>query len=220
MKVRINEIFYSIQGEGRNAGIPAIFVRFQGCQLRCPWCDTGGALDKDKGKELSVEDILDQVAQYPCHHVVITGGDPSLQPLALEALARTLKDKGYSLEMETSGFSPVAVATCLLFDQINVGLKLPEPQQQVKPSYYTSAVNHYLPLAMADFKIVVDCAEDAEFIKNNIELNLGVNKKRIFLMPQGADIEEQNKNSQLVIELCKISGYMFSPRLHILCGIR
>ena len=220
MKARINEIFYSIQGEGRNAGKPSIFIRFQGCQLRCPWCDTSGALDKNKGKEMDTAEITSSIKGYPCKHVVITGGDPSMQPLALGELAGTLSRKGYTLEMETSGFSLIDVKTCQLFQQLNIGLKLPEPQQELKESYYQEAARHYLQFPQVDFKIVVDCRKDAEFIHNKIEKALKVPPERIFLMPQGADVMEQAKNSDLVIELCKEMGYMFSPRLHIIHGVR
>ena len=91
MQYKINEIFYSIQGEGHNAGCAAVFVRFSGCNLRCPFCDT----QHEEGTMMSVEDICNEVTQYPASLVVLTGGEPSLfvdAPLcdALHALGKTI----------------------------------------------------------------------------------------------------------------------------------
>lgn len=73
--MRVNEIFYSLQGEGFHAGTPAVFVRFSGCNLKCSFCDTL----HDRFKDMSEEDIMQEVAKYPASHVVITGGEPVLQ---------------------------------------------------------------------------------------------------------------------------------------------
>ncbi len=96
---RINEIFYSLQGEGRWAGRPAVFVRFSGCNLRCPFCDT----DFTDYTEMSAEDILGRVRQLggDCRFVVITGGEPTLQ--VDDKLTALLRGQGYFLAMETNG---------------------------------------------------------------------------------------------------------------------
>ena len=72
--MRINEIFYSLQGEGRFTGVPAVFVRLAGCNLRCPFCDT----DFTSVTETSAADIVREVKRYPARHVVLTGGEPTL----------------------------------------------------------------------------------------------------------------------------------------------
>ena len=73
--MRINEIFYSIQGEGRYAGMPAVFVRFAGCNLRCPFCDT----EFESYTEMTEDEIVAAVISYPANHVILTGGEPTLQ---------------------------------------------------------------------------------------------------------------------------------------------
>ena len=73
--MRVNEIFYSLQGEGYHSGTPAVFVRLSGCNLKCPFCDT----QHESGTEMSDEEIVEQVRQYPARMVVVTGGEPSLQ---------------------------------------------------------------------------------------------------------------------------------------------
>ena len=73
--MRVNEIFYSIQGEGRYTGTPAIFIRLAGCNLRCNFCDT----EHQPYQDLTEEEIMRQIADFPADHVVITGGEPMLQ---------------------------------------------------------------------------------------------------------------------------------------------
>ena len=76
--MRINEIFYSLQGEGRHTGTPAVFVRFAGCNLKCSFCDT----DHSRSVEMTEEEIVEEVRQFPARFVVITGGEPSMQVTA------------------------------------------------------------------------------------------------------------------------------------------
>lgn len=96
--MRVNEIFYSIQGEGAMAGTPAIFVRFSGCNLKCPFCDT----NHEPYKEMTEEDILYWVAQYPADWVIFTGGEPTLQ-LTDELVKRIHEECRKSVAIETNG---------------------------------------------------------------------------------------------------------------------
>lgn len=98
---RINDIFYSLQGEGRNTGRAAIFIRFAGCNLKCPFCDT----DFAQYEEMSDEDILNRIKSYPSRFVVLTGGEPSLQ--VDRQLVDLLHKHGYELAMETNGTYPI-----------------------------------------------------------------------------------------------------------------
>lgn len=99
--MKVNEIFYSLQGEGFNAGTPAVFVRFAGCNLQCPFCDTDFAV----GTEMTEEDIAAQVVRYPASLVVITGGEPSLQ--LTESLVDALHWQGRRVAVETNGTHPL-----------------------------------------------------------------------------------------------------------------
>lgn len=94
---KINEIFYSIQGEGRNAGRAAVFIRFSGCNIKCPFCDT----KHQKGKEMSDLEIINQIAKYPCRFVILTGGEPTLYVDA--DFVDKLHHKGYEVAIETNG---------------------------------------------------------------------------------------------------------------------
>jgi 7-carboxy-7-deazaguanine synthase len=110
--MRISEIFYSLQGEGIHQGLPMVFVRTQGCNLAegyggCRWCDTAYAQESIGGEELSIEAVVREVSKYRCPKVCITGGEPLWQP-ELGELMRTLGERGYWLEVETSGSLSVA----------------------------------------------------------------------------------------------------------------
>lgn len=96
----VNEIFFSIQGEGTRAGQPCAFVRLTGCPLRCVWCDTAYAFYE--GERRSEDEILAEIGRYPCRLVEITGGEPLAQPAAFPFIARLL-DEGWQVLVETSG---------------------------------------------------------------------------------------------------------------------
>lgn len=98
--LRITEIFFSLQGEARTAGLPTVFVRLTGCPLRCQYCDTAYAFSG--GELLSLDAILEQVASYRPRYVCVTGGEPLAQPNCLPLLEK-LCDAGYQVSLETSG---------------------------------------------------------------------------------------------------------------------
>lgn len=101
--MKVNEIFYSIQGEGRHAGFAAVFIRLSGCNLKCPFCDT----DFSQSKQMTVEEIVKEVCSLSnkCRFVVITGGEPTLQDCV--PLIEALHAKGYKVAMETNGTNQV-----------------------------------------------------------------------------------------------------------------
>ena len=95
--LRVNEIFYSLQGEGYFTGTPAIFIRLSGCNLSCPFCDT----DHGEGILMEWNEMVDDIKKYPARHVVITGGEPTLQ--LTEGFVELLHDSGYFVQIETNG---------------------------------------------------------------------------------------------------------------------
>jgi 7-carboxy-7-deazaguanine synthase len=102
--LRVNEIFHSIQGESTHAGRPCVFVRLTGCPLRCVWCDTAYAFHE--GAPMSVAAVVDRVAVYRCKLVEVTGGEPLVQPDAID-LMRALIERGHEVLLETSGSLPI-----------------------------------------------------------------------------------------------------------------
>ncbi len=102
--LNVSEIFYSIQGESTYAGLPCVFVRLQGCNLRCSWCDTEFALNaKKERKRLSSDEIIGNIKKYDCKYVCITGGEPLMQKKTSELLS-LLCNNGFSVSLETNGF--------------------------------------------------------------------------------------------------------------------
>lgn len=99
-RLRITEIFHSLQGESVTVGLPTVFIRLTGCPLRCQYCDTAYAFSGGELREL--EDILHEVATYQCRYICVTGGEPLAQPGCTALLAK-LCDAGYSVSLETSG---------------------------------------------------------------------------------------------------------------------
>jgi 7-carboxy-7-deazaguanine synthase len=102
--LKVNEIFFSIQGEGTRAGRPCVFVRLTGCPLRCHYCDSRYAFEE--GRERSPDDVLGEIARYPCRLVELTGGEPLAQPESFGFVTR-LADEGWEVLVETSGHVPL-----------------------------------------------------------------------------------------------------------------
>jgi 7-carboxy-7-deazaguanine synthase len=106
MSLKVNEIFYSIQGESSYAGLSCVFVRLTGCNLRCTYCDTRYAYDE--GRDMGIDEIIDRVASYRCGLVEITGGEPLIQKEA-PRLVSALLEKGFHLLLETNGSQDIGI---------------------------------------------------------------------------------------------------------------
>jgi len=104
--MKVNEIFYSLQGEGVYTGTAAVFLRLSGCNMKCWFCDTKG---HEQGTEMTEEEIAERVSQYPARHIVITGGEPTMQLNA--RLTRLLHEKGFFIQIETNGALPLKDGT-------------------------------------------------------------------------------------------------------------
>src|SRR5690348_4022704 len=107
--MRIAEIFYSVQGEGRLTGVPSAFVRTSGCNLRCHFCDSPYTSWEPEGEGLTVEEVLKRLAHFPTRHAVITGGEPLIAP-GIEDLCAGLRERGYHITIETAATVYKAVA--------------------------------------------------------------------------------------------------------------
>ncbi|HXV76292.1 MAG TPA: radical SAM protein [Candidatus Polarisedimenticolaceae bacterium] len=104
VKLVVNEVFHSIQGESSHAGRPCVFVRLTGCNLRCVWCDTAYAFHE--GEETTIEAVVAEVARFGCRLVEVTGGEPLLQPAAVPLMTRLL-EAGHEVLLETGGSLPI-----------------------------------------------------------------------------------------------------------------
>jgi 7-carboxy-7-deazaguanine synthase len=134
-RLRINEIFYSLQGEARTVGFPTVFVRLTGCPLRCVWCDTEYAFTE--GGWMEIDAVVAEVGRYVARYVTVTGGEPLAQPACRELLRR-LCDGGYDVSLETSGAFDIAGIDARV--SVVMDLKAPGSGEQARNRYENIAL--------------------------------------------------------------------------------
>ena len=216
----INEIFCSLQGEGFLAGVPSVFVRLAGCPLQCKWCDTKYAWDQRAGEDYGIYDIVETVQQWPCKFIVITGGEPMINPDLLQ-FVRQLKAAGKHITIETAGIAYIPDMPC---DLMSISPKL---NNSVPDDAKSSAAHKDSRLDIAvlqelidnyeyQLKFVIDSQDDLPEIQQTIEKIGSVNPEKVMLMPQAATRDEFFTKSPIVANMCKQSGFTFSQRLQVL----
>jgi len=209
---RIAEIFFSIQGEGPTAGLPAVFIRLQGCSVGCRWCDTKYSWDPAAGRAVDLDELMSQAGSYPCRRVVITGGEP-LESSLFFPLVSTLKDEQFDIEVETSGTVEPPLRSGREI-QWNVSVKLAGSGVEEGRRINSAAIRRFLEYH-AWWKFVVAGDEDlAEALR--LAERFALPRERILLQPEALRREELIERSPWVIEACKRHGFRFSPRLHVM----
>ncbi len=214
-----NEIFYSLQGEGRLVGVPSVFVRFAGCLLRCRWCDTKFAWEEKSGHNYGIAEIVNTIQSWPCQYVVITGGEPMINP-ELPELLEKLKVFNKHITIETAGTVYVPDLPC---DLMSISPKLSNSSPD-DPEL--AAVHEKLRLDLAalrqlidnyeyQLKFVVDSQDDLEEINQTIQKVGNIKPEKVMLMPQAAMRDELAEKSEIVVEMCKQTGFAFCQRLQI-----
>ena len=214
--MKIAELFYSIQGEGSLVGVPSVFIRTTGCNLRCSWCDTPYTSWQPEGTELSLDEILDQVRAFPARHAVVTGGEPLIQP-EIVPLTERLRGAGLHITVETAGtvFQPVAC------DLMSISPKLansvPEgawsarhDRLRIQPETLSELMRRY----DYQLKFVIRAPEDLPEVRDLVAA-LAADPARVILMPEGVAPEELRERGIWLAEICKQEGFRFSPRLHV-----
>jgi 7-carboxy-7-deazaguanine synthase len=219
--VQIAEIFYSIQGEGRLVGMPSVFIRTSGCNLRCVWCDTPYTSWAPEGKKWSIRETLWEVAKYPSRHTVVTGGEPFLAA-EIEELTAGIKRLGSHITIETAAtlFKPVAC------DLVSMSPKLANstPWRRAKGKFAKmhekARLNFEVMQLFIDtydyqLKFVVDQREDFDEIEEILGRLKNVDRSRVLIMAQGKTRRELRDKTKWIIEACKEYGFRYTPRLHI-----
>ena len=220
----ISEIFYSIQGEGELTGVPSVFVRTAGCNLRCAWCDTPYASWKPEGKEMSVDAIVDEINKHPTRYVVLTGGEPMVAK-DIHELTMKLAILKKHITIETAGTVLPSGISCHLasvspkFSNSTPAAGTIEDawierheERRWRPPVLSEWVTNYTH----QFKLVVQSEADAS--EALVALQFGVpelKNDRIYLMPEGTDSETLSKRRSWLIDFCKQKGYRYCNRLHI-----
>ncbi len=220
----ISEIFHSIQGEGELTGVPSVFVRSSGCNLRCNWCDTPYASWNPEGTTMSVNEIVAKVRSYPAaKHVVLTGGEPMVAK-EMPALARELKQLGYHLTIETAASLPPDGIAC---DLASLSPKLGNsaPDNRLSETWRNKHESlRWQPEVVAtwitnydyQFKFVIAEESDVTELETMLaELKIEIPGHKIMLMPEGISMDVLRERATWLAELCKKRGYRYAHRLQI-----
>lgn len=191
---RINDIFYSLQGEGRNTGRATVFIRFAGCNLRCPFCDT----EFSEYREMSDADILAAISAYPSRFVVLTGGEPTLQADA--GFIALLHSNGYEVAMESNGTHRPAAPV----DWLTVS-----PKQA-----YTGATGRLAVTRCDELKVIFDGETEVS--------DCGIEAGYYYLQPCDTGDEARNRaiTEACVDYICKHPKWRLSLQTHKMIGFK
>ncbi len=219
----ISEIFHSLQGEGELTGVPSVFVRTSGCNLRCNWCDTPYASWTPEGVQMRVDEIVDEVKKHPAKHVVLTGGEPMVAK-EIYGLAAALKRLGYHITIETAAtIAPEGIACDLA--SLSPKLRNSDPDDRLPAAWrekhdatrwQPEVVRAWLAAYGYQLKFVVAQVADVDEIEGMLaQLGGAIPRSKVLLMPEGTTVEALRAKAGWLGELCKVRGYRYAPRLHI-----
>ncbi len=201
--LKINEIFYSIQGETTYVGLPTVFVRLTACNLRCTYCDT--KYSYYEGENQSLEDIITEIASHKTPYVCITGGEPLLQK-EVHILMKQLCDQGYKLSLETSGSKNIQDVD----PRVKIILDVKTPDSGAADSFLTENLLH--TTSSTEFKFVVCSEKDFVWSENFCRQHNLFEKFVVLYSPSYGQVSErwlaeiilqQNSSARLQLQLHK-----------------
>jgi 7-carboxy-7-deazaguanine synthase len=218
----ISEIFQSIQGEGKLMGVPSVFVRTSGCNLRCTWCDTPYASWNPEGEKLSIAEITKKVEEQRTKHVVITGGEPMIMPEIVE-LCATIKSAGHHITIETAA----TVFSLVQLDLASLSPKLSNSTPHERENGRFAAAHERLRLNIPviqqfidtspDFQLKFVVSDETDLVEIQTVLTQlhGWTPADVLLMPEGIDASTLASRAGWIVDICKRTGYRYCPRLHV-----
>ncbi len=222
--MRISEIFHSIQGEGELTGVPSVFVRTSGCNLRCSWCDTPYASWNPEGEEMTVETIVARVLSYPCSHVVLTGGEPMVAK-GIHELAALLRGAGKHITIETAGtVAPEGIACDLASISPKLANSTPSPdlvgtvwaERHEKTRLQPGILRQWIDSYPFQLKFVISDEPQLEEIRQMLVLlDRSIPVWKTLLMPEGVTVEALESRRDWLVDACKLHGFRYCQRLHI-----
>lgn len=226
------EIFHTVQGEGINIGVPSIFIRTSICNLHCVWCDTAytwnwiGTKFKNEHRdapkydikemiiEMSPEEVSQYIRQWPCKHLVFTGGEPMIQQKAwIELMTILRQEEGWYFEVETNATLPIQPEFDELINQFNCSPKLESSGNELEIRR-TKSFPMYAENPKAYFKFVITTPKDLDEVLSVIE-EYKLPRQKVILMPEGRNPQELHEKALWLVEIAKQHNFRFTPRLHV-----
>lgn len=222
--MRVSEIFYSLQGEGALTGVPSVFIRTSGCNLRCTWCDTKYASWTPEGETLSVDALVAAVLRQPCEHAVLTGGEPMIAP-ELPELAARLRAAAKHITIETAGtIAPNGIACDLASLSPKLAHSTPQPgeiaegwrERHEKLRLQPEIIGEWMAGYDYQLKFVASEERDLEEIEELLaRLPVRPARHKVLLMPEGTDLATLESRRPFLVEACKTRGFRYCERLHV-----
>ena len=222
--MKISELFFSIQGEGELTGIPSVFVRTSGCNLRCRWCDTKYSSWTPEGENVDIEELVEKVCSYPARHVVITGGEPMIAKDVKE-FVDLLKQSGKHITIETAGtIAPNGIQCDLASISPKLSDSTPEKgeisEEWIERHDSTridyNILNEWIDSYEFQLKFVVSRREEINEVKCIIDkIESDILPEKVLLMPEGTDSETIHSRYDMLVDLCKENGFRMCNRLHL-----
>jgi len=219
----ISEVFYSLQGEGSLVGVPSVFIRTSGCNLRCAWCDTPYASWNPEGKNRSIDELIAEIDRHPTEHVVLTGGEPMIAA-GIRELAAELKLLGYHITIETAGtVAPEGIACDLaslspklLNSAPNSGEHAVWHKRHEATRWQPDVIRQWIERYPYQFKFVVSSPTDVDELEGMLKkLGREIPRHQVLLMPEARSLDTMRQRATWLPELCKTRGYRYAHRLHI-----
>ena len=205
-------------------GVPSVFIRTSGCNLRCSWCDTKYASWAPESSEMSIAEIIDKVDEFPSRHCVLTGGEPTIVG-GIRDLAKALRSKGKHVTIESNGTQrPSSFAIDLASLSPKLSNSVPDadahPQearmQRRERRWNVDALREWIDGFDYQLKFVVTSSDDIDEIQELLDLiGREIPPDRVMMMPEGVDIETIRGRHDTLAEICKAQGYRYCRRLQI-----
>jgi 7-carboxy-7-deazaguanine synthase len=202
------------------AGLPSLFVRLSGCNLRCTWCDTPYTSWSPEGSEMTIAAIIDEARRYPAAHTVVTGGEPMIAP-QIVALTQALKNIGQHVTIETAGTVRQPVVCDLMSISPKLANSTPHEReggrwaaQHERLRYQPEVLRQLMAAYSYQLKFVVSSPQDLDEIERILK-DTGARRELVLLMAEGTTRETIASRAAWITEICKREGFRYSPRLHI-----
>jgi 7-carboxy-7-deazaguanine synthase len=219
--MRIAEIYRSVQGEGFLTGVPSVFVRASGCNLRCWFCDTPYTSWRPEGRDMSVDEIVAQVEEWETQHVVVTGGEPMLYAEMIPLCDR-LRTIGRHVTIETAGTLYLPVHCDLM--SISPKFASSAPDEKSHPRWHRrhererhrpEVIRRLIAEFEHQLKFVIDSQSDLQAVREYLIEFPEISRERVLLMPQGAEQDQLEARATWLKPYCEAEGFVFCPRKQI-----